>query len=221
MTTTRRSILATLFSAPLAKLWSKTVKSKVGQSDLSLYLRQMRDVSIGNLYKELDPSPCPLPFNWHQKHVECLLLGPIKAMYWSCCFWSYRPRIISVSPQVWRAVGDWRAGGLRHPRIISVSPQAWRDIWGSLAPHDRFVVSDSDLAKAGWQTLAFEEAEIVCDPQLSGNQLWFISPSKRDSFDHNGLLTYETNGITPRRYTPPTPEEVAEWRDEYEDYADD
>lgn len=53
--------------------------------------------------------------------------------------------------------------GNEHPDLIVTTQAIWDIIWGKLQPQQRFMETDNDLGKIGFQTLRFNGASIVVD----------------------------------------------------------
>jgi hypothetical protein len=199
LTTTRRSMLATLFSVPLAKLWSRAVKSKVGPV-IPLNVAAMENAYAEATYgADYSPRPFPMPTAYLSRHADVLTMNDLQLL---CSAYFPDPN---------------------HPSVILVGSRAYCGIWGGLAPMDRWAVMGSELVKRGFTTFSLCGVEVVLDRQLKDGEVWHINPKDPGSLALNNLLTYRAIDIHPRPYTPLTPEEeeIAEWRDEYEDYADD
>lgn len=102
--------------------------------------------------------------------------------------------------------------------VILADQFTHREIWSSIAPADRWAVTESELAKRGFFTFSLFGAEVVLDHGLKEREIWLIDPKHPDCLALNNLLTYRTINIQPRPYVPPAEEEVAEWGEEFEDY---
>ena len=161
MAINRRDLFKALFAAPLAKLgWPRN--SNIGQRP--------------DLIDRFTERPCPLPRDYRPSQIENFTLSAMIGMYNGCSF------------------------GNEHPRVISVSPQTWRAFWSSIEPCYRSLVADSDLARRGYKTIQFQDAEMVEDGLVEDHDVWFINPNKLDQFGWNGRLTFrsEYNELRPQ-----------------------
>jgi hypothetical protein len=191
MTPNRRSFLGTLFAAPLTKL-GWSKPSNIGRKPLMAHVSDLGEWPIGR--------PFPTPRLYVRRHTDVLTMAELQVLCNPDLPWWIKPG---------------------HSPVICADKAAYREIWNNIAPMDRYVVMESDLAKRGFMSFKLFGAEVVLDYGLKANEVWYIDPKQPDCLWLNTLLTYRAIDIRPRPYTSPTDEEVAEWGEEFEPYDQD
>ena len=59
--------------------------------------------------------------------------------------------------------------GSDHPDLICATQPGWNNFWNSIQPLQRYMDTESDIGKIGFQSFRFDGAEVVIDKYMPGN----------------------------------------------------
>lgn len=65
--------------------------------------------------------------------------------------------------------------GHEHVDLIVVTQAIWDIIWSKLQPQQRFMETDTDVAKVGFQALRFNGASLTVDQYAPAGKAWFLN----------------------------------------------
>jgi len=86
--------------------------------------------------------------------------------------------------------------GSDHPDLICATQNGWNNVWGSIQPLQRYLDTESDVGKIGFQSFRFNAAEVVIDKYMPLNFMyglntsyieWFSSTNPRFQFGFTGF----------------------------------
>ena len=86
--------------------------------------------------------------------------------------------------------------GADHVDLICTTQAGWNRFWNAIQPLQRFMEKDSDVAKIGFQSFRFNNAEVVVDKYMPANTMyglntsyieWYTSTNPRFQFGFTGF----------------------------------
>jgi len=86
--------------------------------------------------------------------------------------------------------------GSDHPDLIAATQAGWNNFWNAIQPLQRYLDTESDLGKIGFQTFRFNGAEVAIDKYMPLNYMygmntsyieWYNSSNPRFQFGFTGF----------------------------------
>ena len=68
--------------------------------------------------------------------------------------------------------------GNQKPTVLSVSRTIWDELWSAVPEGCHYFSTDPSLSKDGWVSFRFDGADVVLDPNLEENEMWFINQNR-------------------------------------------
>ena len=86
--------------------------------------------------------------------------------------------------------------GSDHPDLICATQNGWNNFWNSIQPLQRYLDTESDVGKIGFQSFRFNAAEVVIDKYMPANFMfgmntsyieWYHSDNPRFQYGFTGF----------------------------------